>query len=660
MPLTVLSVAFPFARVGPDAVGGAEQVLALLDRALVRAGHTSLVIARLGSTTHGTLLAVAPPAGPLDDRARELTHAAVRERIHQALATYPVDVVHLHGLDFPRYAPERVPTLATLHLDPGLYDQAVFAERQPNLFLQCVSCTQRSACPPGPAQLIDTIANGVPLDEFVPGGRKSDFALSLGRICPEKGFHLAADAAREAGVPLVLAGQVYPYPAHEQYFFKQLQSRLNNPAVHFIGPVGMPRKRRLLALARCLLVPSQTRETSSLVAMEALACGTPVIAFRAGALPEIVEHGRTGFVVDSVAEMAEALHRVAAIEPRDCRRSAEERFSAERMAARYLACYERLAEPPGSVDPLQVTEATSLDDLRRARSAWLELWQRSPTASIFQHPDWLIPWCVPFGVRQPWVLLLHRAGRLVGVAPLVRYERGRQRVLTLLGAGISDDQDVLLEGREAAACMALTWAYLERHHHRFDVCELENLAPDSPLLHYEPSTAWRGGHPIRQHRRPVLRLPVDATSLDNIVPGGLRKEARYLERRAARDGLPISVSHATRASFDRHFGEFVALHRARWTDRGQPGMLSPDLTAFHHEVARRLLDSDCLRLSILRLAETPAAAFYGFHAHGRTVYYLGGFEPALRRYSPGTLVVWHALQQALTTDRATAFDFLRG
>src|SRR5689334_2411765 len=111
----------------------------------------------------------------------------------------------------------------------------------------------------------------------------------------------------------------------------------------FHGSVGMEQKRRLLTGARCLLAPSLVAETSSLVAMEALACGTPVVAFPAGALPEIVEHGRTGFIVENAHEMAQAIHLARAIDPRVCRRAARERFSAHRMTADYLARYERLA-----------------------------------------------------------------------------------------------------------------------------------------------------------------------------------------------------------------------------------------------------------------------------------------------------------------------------
>ena len=143
-------------------------------------------------------------------------------------------------------------------------------------------------------------------------------------------------------------------------------------------------QRRWLGHARCLLVPSQTPETSSLVAMEALACGTPVIAFRAGALAEIVEHGRTGFLVDSTEQMADAILRADSIDPIECRRVAVDRFSADTMTARYLARYQRMVAARRSArsrQDLGVEAVTSLAGLARVRAEWTELWRRASGSS---------------------------------------------------------------------------------------------------------------------------------------------------------------------------------------------------------------------------------------------------------------------------------------
>jgi glycosyltransferase involved in cell wall biosynthesis len=165
----------------------------------------------------------------------------------------------------------------------------------------------------------------------------------LGRICPEKGIHLALDAAKTARVPLILAGDVFPYREHLDYFKSMVQPRLGFSR-RYIGPVGRKRKRALLAAARCLLVASLVPETSSLVALEALAAGTPVVAFGKGALPEVIEHGRTGFLASNMHELVDGIRAAQAIDPAQCRAVARARFSLPRMVDRYLAVYRALAD----------------------------------------------------------------------------------------------------------------------------------------------------------------------------------------------------------------------------------------------------------------------------------------------------------------------------
>jgi glycosyltransferase involved in cell wall biosynthesis len=340
--VTVLSIAYPLSPVGPDTVGGAEQILTALDAALVRAGHRSLVIACEGSTCAGTLIPT-PRWTKIDPATYEPAHRIVRKTMEEALRRNSVDVVHCHGLDFAAYLPPPgPPVLATLHLAPDRYPpQALYPER-PRTWLHCVSDSQQSACPEG-VPLLTPIPNGVDVGVFRPRRHKRTFALTLGRVCPEKGFHLAIDAACRARIPLLIGGETFPYEEHQSYYDTEIEPRLGC-GVRFLGPLGLDRKRRLLAAARCLVVPSRAPETSSLVTMEALAAGTPVVAFRAGALPEIVEPGRTGFVVETIEEMAEALRNVERLDPRECRRAAEERFSSEIMIGRYFDLYHRLAE----------------------------------------------------------------------------------------------------------------------------------------------------------------------------------------------------------------------------------------------------------------------------------------------------------------------------
>lgn len=337
--LTILSVGYPFARVTEDPAGGAEQILAHLDRALVADGHRSIVLAPEGSRVAGELLPLPAGEGPIDDAAKAATQAEAAAMLNDLLAQQQVDLIHYHGVDFATYRTDTaLPQLVTLHLPLAWYPHAALS---PDLHLLPVSDNQAATAPPG-VELLSPIPNGVDLDLYRAAGDKGDYALVMGRMAPEKGFHDAIAAAKAAGVPLVIAGALYPYPAHQAYFEETVAPALDAER-RWIGAVTGAAKRRLIAEARCLLVPSTAPETSSLVAMEALASGTPVIAYRAGALPDVVEDGITGFIVDDVAAMADAIGRVEAIDPAACRRAAELRFDARRMCAAYLDLYRRLA-----------------------------------------------------------------------------------------------------------------------------------------------------------------------------------------------------------------------------------------------------------------------------------------------------------------------------
>ena len=300
---------------------------------------------------------------------------------------------------------------------------------------------------------------------------------------------------------------------------------------------------------------------------------------------------------------------------------------------------------------------TGLVGLEKLRDEWTALWERCPRATPFQHPDWLLPYCRPFGVQDPWAVLLRRRERLVGIAPLVVYRRGEERVATLLGTGISDYQDVLLEPDLAGSGAEAILEHLARHRDRWDVCELEQLREESPLLEVRPPNGWRE-QDDPQDVCPVLRLPAHVEELSAVVSPSLRDNLRYYRRRAERLG-PVRFESATDQNLDELVEILLRLHRARWAERGQEGMIVGHLEGFHREVARRFLARGVLRLDVLRIGDRAAAAYYGFLTHGRAYYYLGGFEPALKHLSVGTLVVGRAIEQAVH-EGAAEFDFLRG
>jgi glycosyltransferase involved in cell wall biosynthesis len=281
----------------------------------------------------------------IDTRAWHRAHEVYRRQIASTLQSQTVDVVHLHGLDFRSYLPHgSVSTVATLHVPIDWYDASLFRALPPSVTLRCVSNTQRRSVPAAAAP-IDVIHNGVQLADLPQRTiARRRFALMLCRICQEKGVHLALSASQRAHIPLIVAGCVSGFESHQRYYREAIAPRLDRMR-RFVGAVGLEGKRRLLSSARCLLVPSLAPETSSLVAMEAISCGTPVVAFESGALSEIVEDGVTGYLVHSVEEMAEAIAATDRIDPMTCRVRAEARFSERRMVTDYMALYERLARP---------------------------------------------------------------------------------------------------------------------------------------------------------------------------------------------------------------------------------------------------------------------------------------------------------------------------
>lgn len=239
MSLTILHVAYAHARVVNDNAGGAEQVLGWLDQASVRAGLRSLVIAREGSCVAGQLIAVPQTDGPLEEwQTWHRAHENHRAAIKHALREFPIDLIHMHGLNFDHYLPRdvTVPVLVTLHLPPSWYGTTKFQPLEPRrIYFNCVSESQRRACPEQ-VEVAATIQNGVPLERFRVRRRKRAFALILARICREKGVHVAMDAARRARTPLLIGGEIFPSRTHCDYFNEVIARRLSRTR-RFIGPL---------------------------------------------------------------------------------------------------------------------------------------------------------------------------------------------------------------------------------------------------------------------------------------------------------------------------------------------------------------------------------------------------------------------------------------
>lgn len=317
--MRVLSVAFADIAVGTPESGGAEQILSIVERGLLERGCESVVIARKGSRVAGELVE---------------TDGTV-EGHQRAIASVDADLIHFHGLDFHRYIPDgEIPRLATLHLPIAFYPASIFEPGR--VMLNCVSRSQAASA----SVPLAVVMNGIATESYRVDDPDGSL-LWMGRICPEKAPHIALQIAHRLDARLIVAGPVQGYAAHREYLAREVQPLFDEKRV-YAGAAGSEQKRRLLARARCLLVTSLVAETSSLVSMEAMSCGTPVIAFRTGALPEIVEHGRTGFVVDSADEMADAIRRVDAISREECRTQAIRRFDAARMVDEYVDIYRSM------------------------------------------------------------------------------------------------------------------------------------------------------------------------------------------------------------------------------------------------------------------------------------------------------------------------------
>ncbi len=327
--------------------GGAEQVLWALEQAMHKAGHTTTVAAADGSQIAGKLFSTGPAADELDrfeTRAPEQTRRIIDWL--RAGATADFDLIHdMSGGFWEHAGTVELPVLATLHLPRSLYTNVDFSRIPDRLSFNCVSQSQMSEFSDLP-HVLGVIQNGIALDRFesafVPQSHR-EYLLWLGRICEEKGTHTALDVAQAAKAKLIVAGTVYPFLYHQKYFAREVIPRLKRAGTQakYIQRPAFTEKVDLLRNAHALLITSDINETSSIVAMEAAACGTPVVALRRGALAEVVADRVTGLLVNDADEMIAALSQVSSIDPRKCREHAEEHYSAEGMRGEYEDVYRR-------------------------------------------------------------------------------------------------------------------------------------------------------------------------------------------------------------------------------------------------------------------------------------------------------------------------------
>ncbi|MEW1955213.1 glycosyltransferase family 4 protein [Terrabacter sp. NPDC080008] len=338
--LRIAMVAPPYYTVPPHAYGGTEAIVAgLVDRLVSRGHHVTLFAAGARGTSAQEFVRTSEhtQTARLGEAIPEVVNAA---RVFGMLRSRQVDLVHDHTIAGPLTAPGRLlPTLVTVHgATAELAD--VYRPLGTAVGLVAISHAQR-ASEPG-LNWVATVPNGIDVQSFPYRDRKDDYVLFLGRFHPQKAPHLAIEAARRAGVRIILAGK-RTEPIENEYYRTRVAPLLGRDAVD-IGIADAVLKRRLLAGARCLVFPIRWEEPFGLVMVEAMACGTPVVALSNGSAPEVVAHGRTGFVVDRPEQLARAIGDCEQIEPSDCRRRVSERFSLDAMAASYERVYRRVLE----------------------------------------------------------------------------------------------------------------------------------------------------------------------------------------------------------------------------------------------------------------------------------------------------------------------------
>lgn len=326
--------------VPPRFYGGTERVVSYLTEELVAMGHDVTLFASGDSATSARLVPCCPQALRLDPCVENRTahHLVQLEKVMAAAETF--DVIHCHGdiLHYPWARRSPVPVLTTLHGRQNIPDLAPLYREFDDLPLASISDAQRRPIPW--ARWVATVYHGLPEDLLRPTLRRGSYLAFLGRFSHEKRFDRAVAIARATGLPLKVAAKADP---EERGYFEQVVCPLlDDPLVEWVGEIGESGKAEFLGGALAHLFPIDWPEPFGVVMIEAMACGTPTIAWPCGSVPEIIENGVSGFIVSSVEAAAAAAVFCARMDRADCRAAFERRFTARRMAADYVAVYRRL------------------------------------------------------------------------------------------------------------------------------------------------------------------------------------------------------------------------------------------------------------------------------------------------------------------------------
>jgi glycosyltransferase involved in cell wall biosynthesis len=337
--LRIAQIAPLIESVPPKFYGGTERVVAYLTDALVKLGNDVTLFASGDSITKARLVSVTPTSLRLSNCVDQMAGNILQ--LQEVMdRSQEFDLLHFHTdyLHFPTTRFCNKKTLTTLHGRLDIAELKPLYEKFNDVPVISISDAQRKPLPM--ANWAATVYHGLPIDLYQPGNGDGDYAVFLGRFSPEKRADRAIEIARRAGMKIKIAAKVDK--ADERYFEHEIRPLLDQPHVEYLHEIGEAEKGPLLANAKALLFPIDWPEPFGMVLIEAMACGTPIIAYAHGSVPEIIEHGKTGFVVNTIEKAVEALKNIHLISREECRATFEKRFSDIVMAKNYMYLYERI------------------------------------------------------------------------------------------------------------------------------------------------------------------------------------------------------------------------------------------------------------------------------------------------------------------------------
>jgi glycosyltransferase involved in cell wall biosynthesis len=349
--------------VPPRGYGGTERIVSYLTDALVRQGHKVTLFATADSKTEAKLVPCARRALRQEEVCDPLAYIVMMlDKVRQASDQFDILHFHIEYVHVPLFEYRAGTTLTTLHGRQDRADSIAFYRCFSKMPLVAISNSQKT--PLAGANFVSTIHHGVPIDLYPPNFKAGgNYFAFVGRISPEKRCDRAIQIALATGMPLKIAAKVDR--VDQAYFKEKIEPLLNNPSIEFVGEIDERAKIDFIGQAAALLFPIDWPEPFGLVMIEAMACGTPVLAFKHGAVPEVIDESVTGIIVNSVEEAIREVPRLLALDRRKIRRQFEKRFTADHMAANYVRLYQSMLCADEQTMELEHSPVT----LRRGRSS---------------------------------------------------------------------------------------------------------------------------------------------------------------------------------------------------------------------------------------------------------------------------------------------------